>query len=221
MDFNEYIEKIKEWENDRDKCDTSTMKGLVQKVINAGICIINNLSELIYVFTKNADTFNQCSQSLQEILVTKNIDIYVSLCGEDTEQITNEIKKEFENDEEKLRNSKEVKDILESWKGLSIDEIIKHCDDLLEEVNCHNELVNQKIFEGIELQKNALSYLFYVDSLFFLGCFNLIEGAFNYHDYGQWEKIKEGIWDEIKSNLLGINIFFSIIRKNCKYSKSV
>ena len=210
MKLNELTEKIKEWENDRDNCATSTMKGLLQEIIAAGKCIINNIDKLIYVFKQNEDTFNQCIQSLQEILDTKNLNAYVSLCGEDIEKVTYEIKNEFENDEEELRNSKEVKDLLESWKGSSFDEIIKFLDDYLEEVNHHNELVKQTMLENIELQKNALLVLFHMDLLLFIDCFHLIEGAFDYHDYGQWEKIKDGVGSEIKSALLGMNIFFQL-----------
>lgn len=213
MELNELVEKIEEWENNRDNCNTGTMKGLMQRTINVGSCIISNLQELICVFRQNEDRFNQCVQSLQEILDTENVNAYVSLCGEDIEQITNEIQKDFENSDEELRNSKEVKDILESWKDLSIDEIIKCLDDLIEKVNYRNELLNKRILEGIELQKNTISDLFYLDCLLFINCFNLIEGAFNYHDYGQWEKIKEGVVDEIKSKLLSINILFQLTEK--------
>lgn len=213
MELNEMIEKIKEWENDRNNCATSTMKGLLQEIIDIGKCIINNFDKLTYVFRQNEDRFNQCVKSLQKILDNKDMNAYVSLCGRDIEQATNEMKKEFEIDEKELRNSKEVKDILESWKGLSLDEIIRTLDDLTEEVNRHNELVKQKILKNIELQINALSMIFHIDSLLFANCLHLIEGVFNYHDYGQWEKIKEGVFSEIKSKLLSVNFFFQLTEK--------
>jgi len=213
MELDELTEKIKEWEDDKDNCDTCTMKLLLQEIIAAGKCTINNLLVLTCAFSQNEDKFNQSVKSLQEILDNKNMNAYVSLCGRDIEHATIEIKKEFENDEKELRNSREVKDILESWKGSSLDEVIKSMDDLLEVVNCHNELVKQKMFESIELQINALLAMFHIDSLLFANCLHLIEGAFNYHDYGQWEKIKEEVFSEIKSKIIGVNIFFQLTEK--------
>lgn len=210
MGINEFIEKIKEWENDKNNCDTNTMKGLLQEIIDTGKCIINNLSELTRAFSQNEDRFDKCIKSLQEILDTKDMNAYVSLCGGDIEQAKNEIRKTFGSDEEELRNSKEVNDILESWQGLSLDEVIKLLDDFLEEANHRNEFINKKMLEGIELQKNTLSYFFCLDSLLFINCFQLIEGAFDYQDYGQWEKIKEEVYNGIKSKLLGMNFFFQL-----------
>lgn len=213
MELDELLEKIEEWKRDMNNCDTSTMKGLMQKTINAGENVILNFFKLIDIFCQNEKKFNKCVKTLQEIIDTKNMDAYVSLCGGDIEQSVNELKKEMKCDEMKLKDSKEVKDILESWKSKSLHDITKELDDILFQVNSNMEAGRQKMLSSIELQRGALVCLFQMDCLLFTQCFALVKEAFNYHDYGQWEKIKDGVFSEIKSMFLSLNKFFELSEK--------
>lgn len=119
----------------------------------------------------------------------------------------------MEDNKEELKNSKEVKDILDSWKMKSLEEIIEELGKTDEEVQRYIDFINQELLRGIQIQRDALKAIFSLDVLLFEQCRLLMNEAFNYHDYGQWEKIKEAVSGEIKEAALEVNIFFKITAK--------
>lgn len=206
MEFEELLEKISEWEKDRENCNTSTMKELLQKCIDAGNITIYNFVALLEIFIQNKERFEKCDKVFEETLNTENLEIYSAASGMDVVGEVNRIQKEME-------DSREVKDILDSWKTKSLEEIIEELEKIDEEAQRHIDFTNRQLLKGIQVQRDALKAIFSMDVLLFEQCRLLMNEAFNYHDYDQWEKIKEAVSGEIKDAALELNIFFKITAK--------
>ncbi|MDE5539791.1 MAG: hypothetical protein K2J20_04825 [Bacilli bacterium] len=208
MELEEILEKIEEWEIDARQLTTSTMRTLMQQLITAGESVIINLKILTDAYNKNEESYNICIRSLQEALNAKDINAYCSLFGADFEQVRKETEKEFKREDRELRNSKEVQELSESMKSKSLDEIMEDFDGLIKKADNMNRLVKQNMIEGIQQQIGAYSAMFCMDKLLLTECISFIKGAFNYHDYGQWEKIKRKGVDMLKDAILGFNKLF-------------
>lgn len=83
MEFEELLEKISEWKKDKDNCNTSTMKELLQKCIDAGNVTIYNFVVLLEIFIQNKERFDKCDKVFEETLTTKNLEIYSAAFGMD------------------------------------------------------------------------------------------------------------------------------------------
>lgn len=195
MDVIELQEKVREWERDKENCSTRTVKALMQEMVDSGHCLVRNYGEMLCVFAGYLAAYEEADKQMDEILRTGDINKLNNIYDEHTEDL-------LFRDEEELRNG--VEELLDSFKDKSLDEIISFYDDKIKEAEEFNRYVKEKLLAFVQLQKDSLSSIAELNLLLYQSCNTLIEGAVEFHDYGQWEAAKE----LFKSSAL--NIFLSL-----------
>ena len=165
MDIEFINDKIKEWEETKQNCNTITMPILMQQMIDYGINNRAYYSDILSLYNTAVDKGRRLVSELDEIIKNDDMNKFNELINYDADTFMSMAGIQRKKILEKPNKSQGVKRILDSFESKSLDEIIQFYDNLNDSAKLFNKLQHVQFLNHLSVIKDSFEIFLILDEL--------------------------------------------------------